>query len=350
MDIFPKKALGIDIGASSIKIVKLSSRGKKSKLEDYAEFVLPKQRSFLTFDKHSLLLNSETTASILRSIFRRLQIKENKVSFALPDFSTFFTTISLPPMSEEEIAQAIEFEARHYIPLPLSQVTFDWQILFKEKTQNGFKTKILLVAVPNRVLESYQRLALLCRFEITGMQAEVFGLIKSSIPNKHQNKVVCLVDFGWQSTTINIVNGKNLLSSQSFDVSGNALTVALVEKLQIDFAKAEELKRGHGLDPAKKEVFGVLSVEVEKLISEMKNVFRSFQEEEKKQVDEIILTGGTAFLAGLKEYLTAKLNKNVLVADPFSNVTHPTKLENRLKDLGPSFAVALGTAMVGVEL
>ena len=40
----------------------------------------------------------------------------------LPDFSTFITHFYLPQMNEAEIAQAVQFEARHHIPLPLSDV------------------------------------------------------------------------------------------------------------------------------------------------------------------------------------------------------------------------------------
>lgn len=350
MDVFAKKVLGIDIGVSSIKVVKLKSRGRKSRLENYLEFILPEKSGLSTFDKNNMLLNSEMAAGILGVILRRLKIKDTKVSFALPDFSTFFTTISLPPMPEAEIPQAIEFEARHYIPLPLNQVTFDWQIIAKEKTQGGLKAKVLLVAVPNRVLESYQHLALLCHFEIKGMQAEVFGLIKSSIAKQFQDKTVCLIDFGWQSTTVSIVRNKNLLLSQSFDISGNGLTMALAGVLKTNFETAEKLKRAHGLDPRKEEMFRALSFEIDKLIIEIKNVLKNFQEQEKITVYDIALAGGTAMLTGLKEYIGAKLDRNVSVVNPFDNVYHPAKITQRLKELGPSFAVALGTAMAGIEL
>ena len=142
MGIFSKRCLGIDIGASSIKVVELSSFGRKKKLENYAEFRLPFQDPPLSlFHRKELVLLSDETSEILECLFKKAKIKKKKVALSLPDFSTFFTTFDLPPMTKAEIPQAVEFEARHHIPLPLSEVTFDWQVIEKEKILPGLKLK-----------------------------------------------------------------------------------------------------------------------------------------------------------------------------------------------------------------
>ena len=59
---------------------------------------------------------------------RSAQKPESKVktpSLPFPSFPTFATTISMPYLSEEEIAKAMPFEARKYIPVPLSEVQLD---------------------------------------------------------------------------------------------------------------------------------------------------------------------------------------------------------------------------------
>lgn len=153
MGIFSKRCLGVDIGASSIKMVEISSFAGKKKLVNYAQFQLPFQNPPSTlFQKKELLLLTDETSEVLKSLAERAKIRKKKAAFSLPDFSTFFTTFDLPPMSEAEVPRAVEFEARHHIPLPLSEVTFDWQVIEKEKVLPGIKLKILLVAIPNRVL------------------------------------------------------------------------------------------------------------------------------------------------------------------------------------------------------
>jgi len=346
--ILSKKCLGIDIGAFSIKIVELSAFGKGKKLENYLQFNL-KDSKLKIFDPESLGLLSKETAKILNAIFKKEEIKEKKAAFSLPDFSIFSTSFYLPPMTREEVSQAIEFKARHYIPVPLSEVVFDWQIIEKKEIPPEVEFKILLMAIPNKVLWNYQKMVNLAILELKGLEAEVFALIRSSIPEELAEKVVILVDIGWQSTTINIVEKKILKESHSFDISSNGFTEKLSAELKISLKEAERLKLEYGLDPHNKKVNKVLLREINSLALEIERVSEIFSQQENKKIDGIILAGGTANLFGLKEYLEAKLKKTIYLADPFNKVSFPPILKKRLKELGPSFGVAVGVALMGLE-
>ncbi len=252
-------------------------------------------------------------------------------------------------MTDEEVPKAIEFEARHHIPLPLSEVTFDWQIIERKESMPGVKLKVLLVAVPNKVLESYQRLAALCDLEVQGMEAEVFGLMRTAVAENHIKKTVCLVDFGWQSTAVSIVENKSLKTSQSFDVSGVSLTKNLSLGLAVSMEEAEKLKKQYGLDPQKEDVYKILLNNIGSLAADIENVCQVYSPNEGKSIDDIVLAGGTSLLKGLKDYLSKRIRKNVYLADPFATVSFPSALGPRLKELGPSFSVSLGVAMMGAE-
>ena len=350
MGLLFKKCLGIDIGASSIKIVEISAFGKRKKLKNYIKFTLPSGKPSLEmFHKESLNLLSDRVSEVLQAILEETKVKEKKVAFSLPDFSTFFTSFTLPPMSKEEVSRAVEFEARHHIPIPLSEVVFDWRIIEKEEIFPGIKLKILLVAVPNRVLRNYQKVANLTQIELKGMEAEIFGLIRSSISKALLEKPVCLVDIGWQSTTVSIVEKEMLQVSHSFDISDKNLVQALSKELKISPENAENLKKEYGLDPKRKDIAEVLLRQIDSLAFEIEKVCRDFEQAEERNVNNIILAGGTASLFGLREYLESKLRKKVQIADPFRNVSFPSALQSRLKKLGPSFAVALGVALMGLE-
>ena len=350
-NLFSKKALGIDIGVSSIKVVEVSLAGKKHKLENYFEFRFPAQKSlaFEAFDKQNLLLLTDEVAQVLNSLLQKLGIKQKKAAFAIPDFSTFFTSFTLPPMTEAEIPQAVQFEARHHIPISLSEVTFDWKIMREEekgKPVKGSKLRVLLVAVPNNVLRAYQRLAAISQLEIVGVEAEVFGLVRAIVPEELSQQVACLVDFGWQSTTVSIVDQGRLSRSHSFDFSGIALTESLSHELNLGFAEAEKLKKEHGLDLKEERVARILINRINGLSLEIDKICHDFNQTEDREVNSVILSGGTSLLFGLKEYLGSRLQKPVRLADPFVSFDYPEKLENRLKEIGPSFAVALGVGLM----
>ena len=352
MGLFFKSCLGIDIGTFSIKIVELTQIGRKRKLGNYIQFQNTFQTTspFRSFGKDSPILLSEEVAEVLEALIKKTKIKEKRAFIAIPDFSTFFTTFSLPPMTESEIPQAVEFEARHHIPIPLSDVTFDWQAIeTKEEMKGVKKLKILLVAVPNSVINQYQRIATLAGLKLEGLEAEIFGLVRASIWGKKNQKTLCLVDIGYTSATISIIDNGILKESYSVDMSSLELTKALVDSLKIEFSEAEKLKETYGLDPKKFPVFQVLSKQINLFCLEIQRICENFYQNENKQITNIILAGGTAFLPGLKEYFKAFLKKEIEISNPFLNISAPQFLKERLKELGPSFSIALGMALRGVE-
>lgn len=349
MGLFTKKSLGVDIGASSIKVVEISSSGKKKKLENYAEFQLPVADSLKTFHTDDFLLLPEEVSALLKALLKKLNIQQKRAAFSIPDFSTFFTTFALPPMNQSEIPNAIEFEARHHIPLPLSEVMFDWQIVAKEEGPGGVKLKVLLVAVPNNVLKNYQKMAELAGLEVKGMEAEVFGLIRSSASKTRYQEPICLIDFGWQSTTVSIVMNGVLFMSHSFDISGSNIVKTLSSELKVGLEEAEELKKNYGLDPKREDIFKILTGRIDLLAVEIEKVCQDFFQLEQKEIKNLVLSGGTALLFGLKEYLASRLKKEVDIVDPFISIYSPPLLRDRLKELGPSFAVAVGVGIMGSE-
>jgi len=119
-----ESSLGVDIGTSSIKVVELS-RGSKGKIEltNYGEFTAGVETSLHTI---SVKLSTAQASNIIKEIIQETRISEKNTAMSVPIFSGFSTTISLPKMPEAEIEQAVLYEAKKYIPLPLSEVQFEW--------------------------------------------------------------------------------------------------------------------------------------------------------------------------------------------------------------------------------
>lgn len=343
--IFPKSSLGIDVGVSSVKVAEIARVGARLKLENYGEIKAPSlyESAFRTFEKSTLLLSSSDVAKAIRAIGEESKIKTKIAVFSLPDFLTFFTTFELPPMSKEELPQAIRFEARQHIPLPLGEVTIDWQIVRGKIGRNrGEKLRILLVAVPNEIIYQYQEIAVMAGIQLRSLEAEAFGLVRSLV--QENPKPLMILDLGVQSTTINLVDDKTLQASHSFDVSGNELTRVLAKSLSIDYKEAEDIKIREGIKfPDRKEAKALFPL-IDIIIEETGKIASNFREIEGRTIEEIILAGGSASLPGLKEYFAEKLKKNVRLANPFTPLYYPSILEKALEEIGPSFAVAVGMA------
>jgi len=356
-----KRFLGIDIGTSYVKVVEIYKSGRLKRLENYGQISSSvfHQKPFRTFEKSSLLLSSQDIAEAIKSIIDEADVKTKQAVFSIPDFSTFFTSFDLPPMSKEELPEAVKYEARQHIPLPLTEVVLDWQIIkSKPLDEKKMSFRILLVAVPNEVVRQYEEIARISQLEMIALEAEVFSLMRSLSKN-NENKPAAIIDIGAKTTTCTVVDEGVIKTSHSFDMSGNDLAAALANEFGIDFSEAEKIKKQYGI---KKEnvttgaegndqvVRETLLPLVDVIIKEIKEVLDNFYRQEKKEVKKIIIAGGTALMPGLKEYFEESFDKREIeIGNPFSGLSCPPVLEKALTEMGPSFAIATGAALRGLQ-
>ena len=115
----------------------------------------------------------------------------------------------------------------------------------------------------------------------------------------------------------------------------------------IDFSKAQELKSQKGL--LSFDIVSILSPLIDMIVTEVQNIAQNFEEREGAKIEKIVLGGGSATMPGLKEYFEKNLAKEVQILDPFSSLFVPPILEQTLKEMGPSYAVAVGMALRGLE-
>lgn len=356
--LLPQKCLGVDIGTSFVKIVEISKLGSRRKLESYGSLTASVlyDKPFRTFEKNTLLLLDEDVARAISAIIEEAKIKTRRVVFSIPDFSSFFTNFDLPQMTEAELPQAVRYEARQHVPMPLSEVTLDWQIIeghFLDKETVKTKLKVLLVAVPNEVINQYREIARLAKLELVSLEAEVFGLLRSLVDETEKRPVV-LVDIGSQSTTCSIVEKRMLKTSHSFDASGNEFTKIIAKGLNVTDQEAEIMKKQYGLlgssdNETARHIRDILLPFVDMVLKEVELTMNNFSRERDREIQKIILAGGSAFLPGLKEYFFENLKKETEIANPFSKIFYPPILENTLRVIGPSYAVATGLALRGLE-
>ena len=359
----PKKFLGIDIGTANIKLVELSGRGERKKLENYGEIKAEAiyEKPFRTFEKNTLLLSNQDIARAIRAIMEEAKIKTRHCVFSIPDFSSFFTNFELPSMTKEEIDQAVVYEARQHIPLPLGEVTLDWEVVGgKVSDREKTKLKILLVAVPNEVINQYQAIAKLCGLRLMALEAEVFGLLRSLIV-ADESRTVTIVDIGAQTTTCSIIDKRVLKLSNSFDLSGDDLTERVAKGLSIDYTAAQKLKEKYGLEDiplpsanisdssSAKSVKEILLPLVYAIFREVEKISRNFYQTENKEIQKFIIAGGASLMPGLRKYFEGYLKKETEIANPFSTIFCPPILEKTLKEMGPAYAIAVGMALRGFE-
>lgn len=347
---FPKKIIGIDVGAASIKIVEISRWGKGNTLENYGEV-----KSSLVYKKVSSvggksanLFSADIVSSTVKEILSEAKIKTKEAVFSVPDFSIFCTSFEMPRMPEKEVPGAIKYNASQYITLPISEVALDWQIISPPSDDKKRPIKVFLTAMPNQIVQEYQDIAKRSGLELYALEADALAIARSLA--KNSKKIICMADIGVQSSTVNIVDNGLLKRSYSFNFHGSQLTKAISSAIGIKYEEAEDIKSREGILSSRPDVVETLYLLINPLLAEIRSISGEFLQSEQKQIEEIYLTGGSANLPGLKEYFEESLKKKVFIPNCFSGFLYPPILEETLKEMSPRFSVAVGAALGGLEI
>lgn len=356
--------VGIDIGASSIKVVELKKHQNKVALVTYG---FSDRLSSDYGDTNKLDLKYVTTS--LENILRKSSVSSKNIIASLPTFAVFSSIINLGGnLSEKDLSLAINWEAKKVIPLPLEDIVLDWQkidepdLLAPKPGQtpvngNGqtppvvgalapkkpAMNRVLLIGAPKNLIKSYAYTFKSLKLNLVSLETEVFGLIRSLIGS--DKATIMIIQMGANSTNIFIVDKGIPLLSRSIDVGGLAITKAISKNLNISLEKAEQFKydlvsHGAGSDLPKPVIEAMAPV-----LNEAKYVLGAFSSKENHEIERVILSGGSSLLQGLPEYLSTALEKNVVVGDPWFRVAYPAELKPVLEQIGPRMSVAIGLAM-----
>ncbi len=346
-----KRFLGIDIGTSSVKVVELSHSKKGTVLENYGERINKVNEKELEsgIRKKAFFASDREVANSVKEILTETKIGSREAVFSIPDFMSFFTVFTTPPMPKEEIASVVRFEARQHIPLPLQEMALDWSLIEDDEEKENKKkgSKILLVAVPNKTILKYQKVAEMAGIKVSTIEAEVFSLARAAVKKDDVSKTVQLIDLGVQSTTITITKDGSVRSTYSIDFSVAEIVKELAGSLDVSYNEAEEIIKSKGL--IDERVGSIVRSHVDDLVSESKQVSDSYFKHEKKEIEKIIVAGGAALIPGLSEYFSEKVKKEVQIADPFVDITYPPMLKDVIKEMGPRYSVAVGLALRDIE-
>jgi type IV pilus assembly protein PilM len=350
-----KTSLGIDIGTSSVKVVEIAGGPKTPELLSYGELqtygYLRRLREPLQSASVSLL--DGDIAGMIRQILDAAGVTTRHASLSIPLFSAFSATIELPVMTQEELQEAVPYQAQQIVPVPLSEVILDWEVIgrYGKVEAQGVAPRqrllVLLVAVPREVVDHAVRIAKLAQIELDGLEVETFSLVRSSL--RDEKRPTALIDIGARSTNLVIAEEGTVRVSRSIDTSGSELTTAISRSLGIELGRAEAMKIEDGIEedtPA--NIRGILLTIIDGILTEAEKLMTTYVRHYGKQVERVVLAGGTATLPGLAGYANERLRVPVSLAKPFEGFRCPDELRPVLEEIGPSFAVAVGLALRNV--
>ena len=340
--------IGVDISASSIKMVELTQPPKKHgyELERYAIEALPKDAI-----TDGNINDLDAVAEGLRRAWKRLGSRIKNVSIALPAAAVITKKILLPAgLREENLEYQVESEANQYIPFALEEVNLDFQVI-GPSPNSPEDIEVLLAAsrkanVEDRVaaVQAAGLKAVIVDVEPYAAEA-AFDQIRTQLPDGAKDQCVALVDIGANVMNVNVLRNGQSVYTRDQQIGGAQLTQQIQDAFGLSAEEAEAAKRNGGL-PENYES-DVLAPFLENLATEVTRALQFFfTSTQHNEVAYVVLCGGCATLAGLDDAVATRTQVNTMVANPFAQMTLASRIKPRqLQTDAPALKIACGLAM-----
>src|SRR3989344_3723474 len=342
--------LGIDIGTTSIKAVEVVSGERGPRLTNYGYLVSKNSvnRANTVLQASSLKLFEDDAVSLLKELIGRMKPKTDRAIASIPNFLTFSTVLSFPEMSDSELDKSMAYQAKQYIPMPVSEVVLEWVKVGETENENGGREQqVLLISIPREETAKYQNIFRKAGLSLATLEIEAFSLARSLVGE--DKSATLIIDIGSRSTAFVIVQDGKLKFLGHTDFAGASITQALVSALNINPVRAEELKRERGVAGTgpNYELSTIMIPFLDVIIEEAKRVLRSYETQFvlAPKIERVMLSGGGANLPGIEKYFSRRFELPVVKAAPFLRFEYPPAIETLVGELNPVLSVALGLAL-----
>jgi type IV pilus assembly protein PilM len=340
-----KSLVGLDIGSSAVKAVELKPAGKGYKVTAFGSEPVPPDSIV-----DGAIIDGAAVADAIRRLFDGRGVKTKDVAASLSGNAVIVKKITLPIMTEAELAESIYWEAEQYIPFDIQDVNLDYQILDAGDPAKG-TMDVLLVAAKKEKIADYTGVIAQAGRSAVVVDVDAFALQNAYEVNYgiEPGAVVVLLNAGASATNINIISGDQSVFTRDVSIGGNAYTEALQRELSLPFDLADQLKKGAAVDGVTfEDARPVLRAVSENVMLEIQKTFDFFKATASSdRIDRIMVSGGASRAEGFTEMLTERFEAPVEPFDPFKRVTFDLKKFGVASpaDVAPTVAVAVGLAL-----
>jgi len=333
---FEKNLVGVDIGFSSIKAVKLKRKGAGCSLVAAA------------YEKIPLGTDGNAVLSSLKKIVSALDIEKTPVASVLTSKSLMPGHIYLPKIPEPDLRVAVCREVQKTIDFP-GEAVIDY-VVNKESNKDG-KTRLSISTFAAKKADVLAHVDLLKEASLRPYAVDVCSMaILSAFDYNYgwkEGRRYAVIDVGASKTTLTILFNGLLRLRREIHFSGNDITWAIQDTYGYDFKSAEEqkLRYAEGVEEPSGLFTRAAKSFMEDLSMEILRSLVYYQAQHREgAVEEILLCGGGARLQGLSDYLESSTELPTSFYDTFRGVSL-SENQGDLAALSPFFTVALGLAL-----
>jgi type IV pilus assembly protein PilM len=297
---------GVDVGASSVKIVRLSHKRGSSDMIGLALTEIPEGAANDAEARHERVVAAIKDAMTYAGIEPG---RAGAVVTAVSGPSVSVKHVPFPVMNDKELAESVRWEAKKHLPFDPKNVDLDYQRLTREDVEGEGSSHVLLGAAQAGVLERH-----VAALTEAGIEPAIVDLAPTVLINEVDEEgllngsAVAVADLGASNASLSVYTRGGLFFSRSIPVpkrEGKWLEHILTEvRFSLTFYNNETGRKG---------------------------------------IESLFLSGGRALEDGIVGRFSDTLGVTTELLDPFT-FAGAFDVDAKLKGQSPRFALAMGLA------
>lgn len=320
-----KPTIGLDISSTDMKVMSIDLH--RNTVTGYGAVDLdPLQIKKALDDDNSYLQSS------LRNLFEHKlvgSLVSDQIALGIPTARTFSRTFTVPLSAEQNLKDAVAIEVGQYIPLPMSMLYVDYEII----ERNDKVITVIMSAVPRKLVDNAVAACEEVGLTVTLVEPAINAVARVLKFSEEGYLPTVIVDIGAANTDIAVLDGSVRITG-GIATGGNTFTLDIAKKLGVTLENAHQLKVLNGLSPGAKQakITAALRPALRGIVTETRKVIRYYNERlsSERRLEQVLIVGSGSNVPGIGEFFTNELVMPSRTANPwqqldFGDLAQPAK-------------------------
>lgn len=337
---------GLDIGTHSVKLTQSKRRG-----ETEAQLIhigsTPTQTSLAESISEQSMAE---LADKIKEAHKSAGIKTVNCVAGIPEAPVFSRLLTLPKIEEDKMDDAVHWELKPLIPVPVSDVDIAFLEIGERDLGGQPAVDIFAVAAPKALTQRYKQVIEMAGLNLLALETEALANTRAVTFNHRPDEHDFMIfDFGAFTTDLIVARDGVPVFTQSISTGSDALTKAIAADYGIDTDQAEKYKRAFGLDTSQgdgKIATSIMPI-MQILITEMQRTLTYYREKlNDTGTKHVYMCGEAAKLPGLSQFVKDNIGLECTLVDPIQALKLTGTAEKDLQQLSPTgFSVSIGLSL-----
>lgn len=310
-----KPLIGLDISSTDMKVMSIDAG--RQLVTGYGVIDLdPLQIKKALDDNGDYLLTSLQTL-----LERKLvgNLASEQVVLGIPTARTFSRTFTVPASAERTLKDAVAIEVGQYIPIPLSLLYVDYEII----ERNNDVLTVIMSAVPKKLVDNALLACQSVGLTVALIEPSINAVTRVLKSKEEGYLPTVIVDIGAANTDIAVLDGSVRITG-GIATGGNTFTLDIAKKMSVTLENAHQLKVLSGLAPGAKQakLTTALRPALRGIITETRKVIRYYNERlsNDRRLEQVLVVGSGSNVPGIGEYFTNELVMPARTANPWQEL------------------------------